>query len=258
MFFFASKLLGFLLQPVSWLLVLLLGAFAGPRRWRKRMIGAALVFVGVGTNPLLKRWAFSLWEPPGILVSDIKEPYDYGIVLGGLSNSKTEPKDRLYFNSNGNRLTQAIELFRQGKIRQILFTGGLAPSLGEHEAEAGRVRRYLKRIGFPMHAVRFEEKSRNTYENAVFAWKLLEPERKRGKRHRTLLLTDGFHMRRAQLCFRKAGFRPDSFCTSRIYEPAQLRKPETYLFPDPVAFWQWGRLTREWAGLFAYKLSGKI
>ena len=264
MFFLASKLLAFLFQPTNWLLALLAWAFCSrDERRRRRLVGAALVLGMVGTSPLIRNLALGLWEPEGLTVAAIEQPYDVAIVLGGLSLARTEPQDRLYLNENGNRLTQALELHGRGKVRKILFSGGFAPILNETESEAARVARFLDRLGFPRADLLLEERSRNTYENALNCREVLAALSQEGAgeastKLRVLLLTDGFHMRRALACFARAGVEVDPFVTSRIARPVEIRHLETWLFPSAGALRDGGRLTRELFGILAYAATGKI
>lgn len=260
MFFLASKLLAFLFQPTNWLLALLAWAYLSrDERRRRRLVGAALALGLGGTSPLLRNLAFRLWEPAGVSVAAIEQPYDVAIVLGGLSSAGTTPLDRLYLNQNGNRLTQALELHGRGKVRRILFSGGFAPILNETESEAARVGRFLDRLGFPREDLLLEDRSRNTYENAQYCRDVLAGLPSEGAgRIRVLLLTDGFHMRRALACFARAGVEVDPFVTSRIARSVEVRHLETWLFPRVGALRDWGRLIRELVGIVAYAATGKL
>ena len=65
----------------------------------------------------------------------------------------------------------------------------------------------LDSFGVPRERVTLENRSRNTYENAVFAKELAKP--KPGERW--LLVTSALHMPRAIGCFRRAGFPVEAY-----------------------------------------------
>ncbi|RUT83307.1 YdcF family protein, partial [Mesorhizobium sp. M7A.T.Ca.US.000.02.1.1] len=97
-----------------------------------------------------------------------------------------------------------------------------------------------------------ENKSRNTYENAVFTKELVTP--KPGETW--LLVTSAFHMPRAKALFDKAGFAtvpwPVDYRTSGKEGIGLFRdNPADSLQATTMAI-------REWIGLFAYWLSGRI
>jgi len=60
------------------------------------------------------------------------------------------------------------------------------------------MRRVLAGEGVPLPMIWTEEKSRSTYENAVYGWKFFTP----GIR-KVVLVTEAYHMPRAERCFRK-------------------------------------------------------
>ncbi len=59
----------------------------------------------------------------------------------------------------------------------------------------------LQRDGVPDSHIWREERSRSTYENALYSSKLLQQK----GIHNIVLVTDAYHMLRADLCFRKQG-----------------------------------------------------
>ena len=60
----------------------------------------------------------------------------------------------------------------------------------------------LKRFEIDPEKVFFEDRSRNTYENAVFTHRMVQPK----KHENWLLVTSAFHMPRSVGVFRKAGW----------------------------------------------------
>jgi len=70
-------------------------------------------------------------------------------------------------------------------------------------SNVGRLRHELIVRGVAPERIRMEHKGRNTHEQAVNIARMLGPA---GRREAVVLVTSPYHMRRAYLCFRQAGF----------------------------------------------------
>lgn len=255
MFFVLSKITAFALQPLSWIVALLLWALLTKReRRRKQLLNVGIVLLVIFTNPFLLNRANRWWEAGPIAIGSIVEPYDVAIVLGGFSGAATKPRDRTHFTSSADRLTQALELYRLGKVRKILVSGGAGVVFGEKVPEADGAKRFLTRVGVPEADVWTESTSRNTRENAVNSASILA---ERMPEARCLLFTDGFHVYRASGCFRKAGVEVDVF-------PVAIRGGEPgwglnrLVVPSAGALPGWNRLIREWVGSIVYRVRGYL
>ena len=97
------------------------------------------------------------------------------------------------------RLATAARLYRTHPA-PIVLSGGKPLYPGASEAELAA--RFLEGLGIPTFAIRKEERSRDTWENAMHTARLC---RSRGW-DRPLLVTHGYHMKRAESAFRKQGF----------------------------------------------------
>ena len=83
-----------------------------------------------------------------------------------------------------------------------MFTGGSAALLTTSSPSPLAMGRLLEALGVARERITLESRSRDTYENAVFTKRLVNP----APGQRWLLVTSGWHMPRAMGCFRKAGF----------------------------------------------------
>jgi uncharacterized SAM-binding protein YcdF (DUF218 family) len=99
------------------------------------------------------------------------------------------------------RTLHGVRLWQEGRAARLVFTGGPTKESGG-VAVAREMADLAVRLGVPRDAVLQEVVSRNTHENAVLAAALLRPLGYK----RVLLVTDSIHMRRAEACFRSAGF----------------------------------------------------
>ena len=254
MFFVLSKVLFFLIQPINWMVGCLIGAVwtKRPRR-QKRFVWAALLLAVIFSNHFLVNLAYRAYEPDATAIGSIEQPYDVGIVLGGYSYTHIDaPRDRHTFNASASRLTQAVELYHTGKIKQLLVTGGSGSLLGQEYSEAQEIVRYLARMGVPHEAILVERASRNTRENAVYTAAMLAS---RPDSSRYLLLTSAWHMPRAAACFRAVGLSFDPFPVDHVSEHVRFA-PSSLLVPDRIGFFRWERLIKEWVGYGVYRVRG--
>lgn len=104
------------------------------------------------------------------------------------------PSDGVIGYSSYWRAVYAVWAWRGGGVRYVVVSGG--------EGSGASVRDLLVSQGVPAPAVRLEDRSTSTRENAQFTADLLRSEPPGG---RVVLLTSDFHMRRAAACFRRAG-----------------------------------------------------
>jgi uncharacterized SAM-binding protein YcdF (DUF218 family) len=256
MFFVFSKLLYFLLQPLTWLIGLPIFAMLTKNARRKRRIlrGCFLLLVLI-TNPFLSNRIFHAWEAEAIPMSALRDTFDVGIVLGGYTQGGTYAADRLQLSYAANRIVDAIQLYKRGVVRKLLITGGDGRLLGDAYPESYWVKNYLLDIGVPPEDILFEDQSRNTRENALFSKQLLE---KQGFTSvKALLFTSAFHIPRAQACFKKVGLNTQPYPTHFEAQKLSLQ-PQTWLTPDAKLIKNWEVFLKEWVGYMVYKLQGYI
>ncbi len=256
MFFIISKVLYFLIQPMNWVIGLIAFSLFSKKRERKRKaLVAALILFLIFTNRLLFNQVAKLWELKTITADQIQQPYDIGILLGGYSNSHILPHhDRMNFSSRANRFLNAYELYRTGKVKKLLLTGGSGDLLQEQPGEAGLMKDFLMRLGVPETDIIMENDSRNTWENALFSKKMLD-ERHPGAS--CLLITSAWHMRRSIGCFEKAGVEFTPFSVDFLSEKDRWA-PENSIIPDRNGFLFWEYLIKEWFGCVAYAAKGYL
>ena len=253
MFFILSKLLVFLLKPITWLSALLLWSWFARRR-KRWAVAAALVIQLVFSNPFLFNLTVRSWEKQTITADEIEPPYDIGILLGGYSALRVIPRhDRQNFNDRANRFLNTLELYRSGKIKKILITGGSGRLIQSGPREATETQSFLLKLGIPPEDILVESQSRNTYENAYYTQQLLQ---ERGLQdQRLLLITSAWHMKRAIGCFEKVGLETTPFSADFLSEELSAA-PEDLFLPDARTFQLWELILKEWVGMLAYKLRG--
>ena len=127
-----------------------------------------------------------------------------GIILlgGSVEAEKSLSRGMLIANEAAERVLGTIALAHLYPQARILISSGSGSLLQKRPAEAPMIANYFKTIGIDPARVMIEDRSRTTFENAVFSRALANP--KPGERW--LLVTSAWHMPRSVGVFRKAGF----------------------------------------------------
>lgn len=145
---------------------------------------------------------------------------DVILVLGAAINSRAA----------FNRTIKALRLYEQDKGKQLVLSGGKTSTPDETEAHyMGRV--VLANAVEPPKFV-LEEQSQNTWENVHNTKKLLPDA------NSVLIVSDTFHLPRAVLVAKKAGF-----------EEVYWDSPNQYYYPSAALRWYY---FREMAALLDY------
>ncbi|MFY0652511.1 MAG: YdcF family protein [Cyclobacteriaceae bacterium] len=253
MFFVLSKILTFLIMPVSMIVgCFILSFIIKKKKVLFRSLGIGLLFFF--TNPFFSGLAMKWWEVPPTEFKDIKKPYAFAVVLCGITDPTQEPRDRVHFNGNVDRITHTLQLYKQGLVKKILISGGSGFLLDQDVSESKNLYDFCLIAGVKKRDIILENESRNTRENAAFSAKKIKEMKLKG---RFLLVTSGFHMRRSQACFKKESLNFDVFSTD-VSSGKQEYTPDSIILPNPGSLDVWSTLIREWVGMIAYKLMGYI
>ena len=256
MFYVASKVLGFFATPSNALPILILAGLLLMGWHRGRRFGYWIAVAGVllltaaGLSPLAN-WVILPLEERFPVFQDDGQPVTGIIVLGGAAQgSESFAHRQLAVNEAGERVIALGDLARRYPAARLVFSGGGASLLTTDRAESEAVLAFADTLGLAPERLEIETESRTTSENAAFTRRLIEP--KPGERW--LLVTSSWHMPRAMGCFRKAGF-------SVVAYPVDFRTRGPEDATRTFAFVSDGlkRLdiaTKEWIGLFAYRLAG--
>ena len=257
MFFLLSKLLLWLLQPVTLILLALALAYGSLRRGNlqaaKRLVQACLaLMVVVGVLPLGTIMMLVLEERFPRAGSAADAPVTGIIVLGGAEESHiSHARGLVSINDAGERMTEAMSLARRFPQARIVFTGGSTDILVTRSIGADTAQMFFREQGLDMLRLTLERQARNTYENAVLTKALIAP--KPGERW--LLVTSAFHMPRSMGCFRKVDWHVVPWpVNSRTEGWAGLIQP----IANPAdGFRRFEIAAKEWVGLIVYRLTGR-
>ncbi len=89
------------------------------------------------------------------------------------------------------RIKHAINLYKNGKVRYLIFTGGFGN--GEKFAESEVAKAYAIRNGIPNNSIFIETSSKITFDNLKESKKIMDKQRI----HSVLIVSDPLHMKRA-------------------------------------------------------------
>ena len=259
-FHFISKFVWFFLQPSSFLLLLLVvGAFL--LRGKRQKLAKNLLMLGVtgfllvGMTPLAHILTIPLENrfPAPDLVNDHAK-YEGLIILGGASDTLVSgARKTMALTEAAERLVEPVAFMKSFPKHEVIFSGGGARIVFKTPSEAKLAKRLYQHLGLDVSRLHLENKSRNTYENAVFTKRLLD--QKGWAKKRWLLMTSAAHMPRAMGCFRKAGINVTAY-------PVDYRtrgwSDAIRIFSKPSSgLKRFDMVMREWIGLFAYRLAGR-
>lgn len=255
-----GKLLALLALPSSLIALSLLAGLWMIRRGSTRRIAPAMAWGGLlalvvgGFTPL----GYMLIVPLEERFAAVPRPgpadrVDGIILLGGFEEGWiTHGRGGLALNSAAERVTEGLRLALRHPDAKVVFAGGAAGFLSREEAAAGPVAEFLADAGVARDRIVIEDKSRTTYENALFTRDLVEPQ----AGQRWYLVTSAFHMPRAIGLFRKAGF--DVVAYPVDFRTRGAGDATRFFERIPLGLFLVDLAVKEWQGLVAYRALGRI
>ncbi len=117
---------------------------------------------------------------------------------------------------------RAAELYNEGLAPTVLISGGYNPIIPDYASESEFLMSTAVSNGICSEAVILESEARNTFENAVLSWKIIE---QRGlKPKRCLLVCKAYHSRRALLTYQARFPANMKFCISTVEDYKKINK----------------------------------
>lgn len=256
-FFIASKLIGALLRPDTWIVLALAVVVLAVVLNRRRLA------LWVGTITLNLLIVLAILPLGDLLLQPIERSFpaqpalgqvDGIIVLGGGEDARASAFwGQMQLNEGGERYTAALELAERFPEARLLFTGGsgaLRDLAGAETSEADMAGQFFREQGVAPGRLLLEDQSRNTAENARFSLALAAPT----PGETWVLVTSAFHVPRAIRSFKVAGW------TGIVPWPVDYRSSA---FLDGIGWNLTQNLQilniaiREQVGQIAYWLSGR-
>jgi len=250
-FFAWSKIIPLLFYPLPLDLILIFGlSFALKKNSMRWVLRSLVVFLWTLSTPWFADHASRWWETPRRTRENLPAVSDAAVVLGGLSDPTVSIPGHLEFNRAAERITEAVALWREGRVRSLLITSGSGELLDPTAVEAPGLAAWAASMGVPNAALIVESKSRNTHENAVFSLVLAKEQGLRS----FVLITSAVHMPRSAAVFRKTGFDREgrSLVLWPVDTQADPRKFPFNAVPDPGSLATVQTVVREVVGYVVY------
>ncbi|MFY0600737.1 MAG: YdcF family protein [Cyclobacteriaceae bacterium] len=247
MFFYISKILSFLVDPFVWIIAGLVFGVLKKINWIKYI---SLLLLIALSNPLLSNYAMSKWEPKPVKKETLPL-FDVAIVLSGMIRTAQLPNDQVHFSDAADRLTEAINLYKEGIVQKILISGGSGSTI-YNEIESELIHSLTLSCGISDRDIILEKNSRNTHENAKLSVQVLQKENLLNRK--ILLITSAFHIPRATDCFTKEGIDVVAFPVD--FRAADGKFNLGMFVPTADSLSIWKILFSEWVGILVYKTLG--
>lgn len=251
--FWIGKVIGVLLHPLRWIIILLAISVFSKNVKRKSLFAIAtlLSFVFFSNSWIITNLMAPFHDPPNPMKAN--EKYEIGILLGGITNYDRSSKEG-YFNISSDRFIQTALLYKKGYIRNILVSGGQNGIFKEDNfSEAGFIKKHLMDLGIPPENILIEETSKNTIENAKFCKDILKKNKMDNKS--VVLITSAFHMQRAKTIFEQEGYKIRPFPCAFSILPGATNFKLHHLLPTTKAMDWWHIFLKELIGQLYYKMS---
>jgi len=241
MYFILSKVLLFILSPFLWVCALLLFIFfTNDVKRKRRLFITAFIVLYLFSCPLLFNLMARLWCTTS-LPPKLTKTYSCAIVLGGFSSF--DKNGNGFFNGSADRFIQGVLLLSIGKAKHLLITGGNGNLIQRNCKEGDWAKSRLEDLKIADSSILIENNSRNTIENALFSKPILQ---KAHLQPPYLLVTSNFHMRRALMIFRKAGYNVEPYSCNFGAEMSPLSVSD--LVPDALILAGWTTYFKEVVG----------
>jgi uncharacterized SAM-binding protein YcdF (DUF218 family) len=251
--------MGFLLGKLFWavaapgnLLLLLMGwgvlrLARSRRRFGFRLVAVPLVMLLAIAALPVGQWLVMPLEAR-FPQPTLPDRVDGIIVLGGaVEPAITRAHGQVALNAAAERLTESLKLAQRFPEAKVLLTGGEASILPRGESEADSMRAFFVEQGIDPGRLVIEERSRDTYENAVLSRQLVLPR----PEDAWVLVTSAMHMPRAVGCFRRLGWTVIPYPVD--YRAEDAPRPNFFLSEHLTLV---DVAVKEWVGLVAYRLMG--
>jgi uncharacterized SAM-binding protein YcdF (DUF218 family) len=258
MWLVVSKVLGYLLSPLPFSVMLIVGGtlFSGLGLGKTgrffKVSGFLLLFVS--SMPVVERSLKSglqdQYPPVEILESPVASMI---VVLGGTIAMPSPPRLEVELHESSDRVLHAFRLYQAGKAPVIFLSAGNLFSEPKMKSEAFYISSLLQEWGVPPEAIVSEGDSRTTHENALQTLRFLEARSIVDTP--VLLVTSASHMPRAMAVFRQSGINAIASTTDVSAGPGVLTGIFDFL-PSVGALKGVTSAWHEYLGTWVYRARG--
>lgn len=238
------------LSPLNWIIILIIIQFIVRTAKAKKIcwVSVLIIFLLFSSPWLLNTYA-RFWDAaPKDVTAD--KPYSCGIVLGGFASP--DENGNGYFNTSADRFIQAVKLYKLGKIKHVIISGGNGKDSDRDFEEGKWTKSQLQLFGIPADAILYEDLSNNTADNAANVKKILDSN---SLLPPYLLITSAPHILRASQIFKNAGVPVIAYPCN--YEDGRGSFKLADIIPDSETLINWNKYLKETCGYFLYNLKGR-
>ena len=256
MFFYISKVLGTLITPTNFLVLILAFAtlllFTRWIRFARSILVIAMLLLGGSTFLVTGQSLIAPLENRFPAAPELPRAPDGIILLGGaVDGPLSESRGQVSTFDGAERYFEFIRLMRLYPQARGLISGGLGSISQNGKGEAFHARRLLDELGADLSRITFEEDSRNTHENVVNSKRLVNPQ----AGSLWIVITSAYHMPRSVGIFQRQRWPVVAW-------------PVDYRSHGPMGSNQWtlfggealnlvDTAIREWIGLVAYFMTDR-
>ena len=255
MTFYLSKFLWYLFNPFNCIIFLLILSvilnFLKFLKFSKIILYFAfLLFFITGVLPT-GSYLLYLLEKNYHNKINLPEKIDGMIILSGATNPfLTKEYDQIALNDGVERLTESIQLIKKYPKAKVFFAGGSGyveyPDLNHSDV----AKKFYESLDVNTKNIFFDKKSRNTYENIVFAKMKFNPN----INEKWILVTSAFHLKRAISVGEKLGWELIPYATD-------YKLPKKFRWKFSINFFgnlgSFKNSSHEWVGIISYYLMGR-
>lgn len=260
MFFYISKIVWFFLQPSAasvWLIVLglVISKTRLARLNKPMMATGAIALMLIAFSPLGRQLILPLEDRyPLIKVSELNEKEIDGIVvLGGTIHMYiTDERGVPSIVSGAERLIEAVKIAKRFPKIRILLAGGPNTIGKDPTPDSDVIKQLMVDMGVNSERIEVDSRSKNTWQNAVFAKQIAKPK----ENENWYLITSAYHMPRAMGCFQKAGFKVKAYPVDYLTGGRASQFYPFYYALDGVTITDIA--SKEWLGLLSYWVTGRV
>jgi uncharacterized SAM-binding protein YcdF (DUF218 family) len=171
------------------------------------------------------------------------EKYKGVITLGGvIPNLDYVPSKGIQTTAGSERLTEAVAIYRICPNLDLIFTS-FGPKSNAQVGEAELAAIYWQNLGVKKVDIKIENRSTNTYQNAINTKALLKDNGP------YLLISSAAHLKRADEAFTKASLKVDLIPVDYLWSS----KPALYQLSPLASLASWRSITHEYIGIFYYR-----
>lgn len=237
-YFILSKLLSFIINPMFWVILALMVAYAVPKLRKSIIYGLFIAFMVLG-NTFITNYFVGQWEKSRYFNPKKINQYQNFVILGGYNewNDDTQMQD---CNEAGDRLFNMLPEILDSQSTVIISGGsGRLRSAKYQEADIAHI--YIQRLGADRN-IYYENKSRNTLENLQNSKKIADSL---GLRN-VCVISSAIHIRRVEKLLKKLQI---DWAAGGV-ESSIEREPSVYdlLIPKSKNLTRWEALWHEWIG----------